>query len=216
MTDLFEAEFQAAAKALSAEQHAKPSIQAHRRAARRQTRRAASTAALAEVFPAELEPGTSWHFISQGDIDALSYLMLLLQHTSLDYLLFSTWCMALDDVAQIENWLLEGRIGRVDAYCGEIFPSQYPDEHTLLSDVLHAHGGRLAVFRNHSKVMAGYDAAGQGYVLESSANINTNPRAEQTTLHIDTGLADFYRGFFDGIRSFERHFDHVQPWSPAQ
>ncbi|MFT3758453.1 hypothetical protein [Thauera sp.] len=216
MTDLFEDEFLAATAALVHEQHHKAHVQATRRASRRATRRAASTAALAEVFPQQLEPGTSWHFISQGDIDSLSYLTLLLDRALLDYLLFSTWCMALDDVAQIERWLLEGRIGRVDAYCGEIFPSQYPDEHVLLAEVLHAHGGRLAVFRNHSKIMAGYDAAGQGYVLESSANINTNPRAEQTALHIDTSLADFYRGFFDGIRSFERDFDHVQPWSPQQ
>lgn len=208
-------EFAAAEAALVGEKHAKAVIQAQHRRARRQTRRAKSTAALAEVFPEELTPGDSWHFISQGDVDALSYLQLLLQTTSLDYLLFSTWCMAMEDIAQIEQWLIEGRIGRVDAYCGEIFPSQYADEHALLAEILAAHGGRLAVFRNHSKVMAGYDAAGQGYVLESSANINTNPRAEQTALHIDTHLADFYREFFNGIRSFNRDFDHVAPWSPA-
>lgn len=212
--DLFPEEFAAAEAALAVEAHEKATLQAIKRHHRRQTRRAKSTANLAEVFPDHIDPGESWHFISQGDIDALSYLHLLLTHTPLDYLLFSTWCMALDDVSQLERWLLEDTIGRIDAYCGEIFPGQYPDEHALLCDVIAAHDGRVAIFRNHSKVMVGYAPDGQGYVIESSANINTNPRAEQTTIHADTGLADFYREFFDGIRSFDRDFDHVGPWIP--
>lgn len=169
--------------------------------------------AAAEVWPATLEPGTSYHFISQGDVDALSYLAAILRTHRLDYLAFSTWCMALDDVAQIERWLIDGHIGRVDAYCGEIFPSQYADEHALLCDVIRTHGGRVCVFRNHSKLMIGYGPEDLAFVCESSANINTNPRAEQTAIHLDRGLADFYREFFDGVKSFNRDFDDFTPWS---
>lgn len=52
------------------------------------------------------------------------------------------------------------------------------------------------------------------FVCESSANINTNPRAEQTAIHLDRGLADFYRQFFDGVKSYNRDFDDFTPWSP--
>lgn len=213
--DLFADEFAAAEAALAGERAEKERIQAYTRQSRRETRRAKSEAHLAEVWPERLEPGASYHFMSQGDVDSLSYLAAILRTQRLDYLLFSTWCMALNDVAQIERWLLDGAIGRVDAYCGEIFPSQYADEHALLCDVIRNHGGRVAVFRNHSKIMAGYGPDGFAFAAESSANINTNPRAEQTAIHCDRGLADFYREFFDGVKSFNRDFDAVLPWSPA-
>lgn len=68
------------------------------------------------------------------------------------------------------------------------------------------------MFRNHSKVMVilgnDFDA-----VIESSANVNTNPRSEQATITVDSELAHWYKEIFDGVRSFERNFDDVQPYS---
>ncbi|MFP3153113.1 hypothetical protein LQZ18_01520 [Lachnospiraceae bacterium ZAX-1] len=50
-------------------------------------------------------------------------------------------------------------------------------------------------------------------MIESSANINTNPRTEQTVITLDTGLAKFYKDFYDGIISFERNFDDWKPYA---
>ena len=73
------------------------------------------------------------------------------------------------------------------------------------------YGGRLCIFRNHSKIMVllgdRFDA-----VIESSANVNTNPRTEQTVITTDTELAHWYKEIFDGIISFDRSFDEVQPY----
>jgi hypothetical protein len=176
-----------------------------------QARRASSQAVLAELLPEKFSEGESWHVISGGDIDSLSYLEHVLQHDSLDYVLMSTWCMASADVCMIEQWLRDGRIGRLDAYVGEIFPAQYTDVHADLCRVTRAYAGRVAVFRNHCKIFAGCNAA-QAYVIESSANVNTNPRTEQTTLTVDRTLFDFYKDFFDGIKSFTRDFDEWTPW----
>lgn len=67
------------------------------------------------------------------------------------------------------------------------------------------------MFRNHSKIMVllgdKFDAT-----IESSANVNTNPRSEQATITIDTELALWYKEIFDGVKSFERDFDNVQPY----
>jgi hypothetical protein len=46
-------------------------------------------------------------------------------------------------------------------------------------------------------------AAGH-YVIESSANLNTNPRIEQTAITRCEDLYWFYRDFFDGLRSIDR------------
>lgn len=135
---------------------------------RHELRRANPEAVLAEVLPAPLDLGATYHVISGGDVGSLSFLGRVLAEAPMDYVLLSTWRMAMPDVEQVEKWLTEGRIGRMDAYGGEIFPSQYPSVHRRFSDVLRAHGGRMAIFRNHAKVFAGTGPA-FAFAIESSA-----------------------------------------------
>ena len=124
--------------------------------------------------------------------------------------LLSTWCMAMADVEQMAAWIKDGQIGRLDAYVGEIFPNQYVDEFVALCDAVRQTGGRVAVFRNHSKIFAGTGPDG-AFAIESSANINTNPRAEQTAIHMSQDLFDHYKAFFDGITPFNKDFPD---WTP--
>ena len=70
----------------------------------------------------------------------------------------------------------------------------------------------MAVFRNHSKVMAGFGERFD-FAVEGSANLNSNPRCEQTVITLDTGLARFYKEeIFDNIRSFNKDFDDWKPY----
>src|SRR5574337_1314219 len=200
-----------AAEARSA--HRQRQAVAHRTRSRRQARRAASEARLAEILPAVIEDGDAWHVLSQGDIDALSYLAHLLKATPMDYVALSTWCMAMADVEQLRTWLAEGPIGRLDAYVGEIFPSQYPAEDEALRAAVRLSAGRVAVYRNHAKLFL-CRAGQRAWVIESSANINTNPRAENTVITADTGLFLHHKAHLDGIRSFNRDFDAWQPACP--
>lgn len=83
----------------------------------------------------EFQNGHAYHFITGGDVDSLSYLKAILRQQPLTYCLFSTWCMAAEDILQFEEWLQEGRIEHLDAYVGEIFPNSYRIEYQLLKDV---------------------------------------------------------------------------------
>lgn len=62
--------------------------------------------------------------------------------------------------------------------------------------------GRIAVFKNHSKIYAGIGNK-FAFGIETSANINTNPRAENGCITINAELFQFYKDYFDGIKSFE-------------
>ena len=165
-------------------------------------RRAFSETQLLDLHNEPFQEGYSYHFITAGDIDSLSYLKLILRQQDLDYCLFSTWCMAQEDIFQIRDWLEAGRIKQMDAYVGEIFPGSYKQEYKLLKPIIEAHGGRIAVFRNHAKVYAGYGNK-FAFGIETSANINTNPRTENGCITIDKKLYEFYRTYFDGIKSFQ-------------
>lgn len=166
-------------------------------------RRAFSETQLLDVLGIDFKDGESYHCITAGDVDSLSYLKCVLRQQNLDYCLFSTWCMAADDILQFDEWLTEGKIKKLDAYVGEIFPGSYKMEYKKLKEVFEKHQcGRIAVFKNHSKIYAGIGSK-FAFGIETSANINTNPRTENGCLTISQGIFEFYKEYFDGIKSFE-------------
>lgn len=165
-------------------------------------RRAFSETQLLDVLGFDFKEGESYHCITAGDVDSLSYLKCVLRQQDLDYCLFSTWCMAADDILQFEEWLAKGKIKKLDAYMGEVFPGSYKMEYKKLKEIFEKYQcGRIAVFRNHSKIFAGIGNK-FAFGIETSANINTNPRTENGCLTISNGIFEFYKEYFDGINSF--------------
>ena len=158
---------------------------------------------LEDVLPLSVAPGECYHVISGGDVDSFSYLMWILRMQKVKRLLCSTWCIAKVDIQEYHRQITLGRIGRLDFYVGEILPGSFPDEYHELGEVCRDSGGRIAVFRNHSKVMAGYGEKFD-FTIESSANINTNPRTEQTVVTIDRDVAKFYFDFYGAVVSFDK------------
>lgn len=144
--------------------------------------------------------GHSYNFLTGGDIDSLSFLKCILRQQNLEHCLAATWCLAGEDILQLEEWVKEGKIRHLDMYLGEIFPTSYIIEWAMLKDMYERHPGhgRYAVFRNHSKIFAGKGDK-FSFGIQSSANINTNPRTEQACITIDRGLYEFYKEYFDGI-----------------
>ena len=111
--------------------------------------------------------------------------------------------MAADDILQIEEWLSLGKIKKLDIYVGEIFPNSYKLEFKKLKEIFEKHNcGRIAVFKNHSKIYAGIGNK-FAFGVETSANINTNPRTENGCITISNEIYKFYKDYFDGIKSFE-------------
>lgn len=168
-------------------------------------RKAFSETQLLDAVGLDFKDGESYHCITAGDVDSLSYLKVVLRQQDLHYCLFSTWCMSLDDILQFEEWLEDGRIKHLDAFVGEIFPGTYVVEYNALKRVLKPYGGKIVVFRNHAKIYAGYGDKFY-FGIETSANINTNPRTENGCITIGKDIYDFYRGYFDKIISFDKEF----------
>lgn len=173
-------------------------------------RRVLSELALEKELPWHFEKGVSYHCVSFGDVDALTYMRVIVKQQKIKYALLSSWCIASEDITEIKNWIEHGYIGRIDFYIGEIFKASYRKQYEELVALCKELGGRVAMFRNHSKVMVLFGEKFDA-VIESSANVNTNPRTEQTAITINRDLAIWYKDFFDGIVSFERNFDDVKP-----
>ncbi len=150
----------------------------------------------------DFSDGDCYNYITGGDVDGLSFLRLILRKQDIKHLMFSTWCMASEDIYELEEWLKEGRIKRIDAYVGEIFPGTYKLEYGLLKTIINRHGGEVCVFKNHSKIFAG-EGEKFSFGIQSSANINTNPRTENACIQIGEDIYNFYNDYFKGVKSFE-------------
>ena len=130
----------------------------------------------------------------------------------MEYALLSTWCMAATDVDEIAKWVRNGDLGHIDFYVGEIFQASDAAIYVMLTDLVREFGGRVAIFRNHSKVMAGFGERFD-FVIEGSANVNTNPHSECAVITVDSGLARWYKDeIFDKIQSFNKDFEGWQPY----
>ena len=177
----------------------------HRSGARHLTRKAASEKALEDALDWYFQPGDCYHCFSFGDVDSMSYFKHVLRQQRVKYLALSTWCMAGEDVKDLIAWYRRGMIGRVDFFLGEIFSASYPEVYDAVKAFIAECGGRLVIFRNHSKVMA---VKGEKFdcLIESSANVNTNPRSENTVLTVDTELVDDYVKLFSEITPFNKDY----------
>lgn len=177
------------------------------------TRRAMSEASLYEVIDWHLEEGASYHCISGGDVDSLSYLRAIVKQQPLDYCLISTWCMAMTDAKEIGAWVEKGLVKRLDLYIGEIFMQRDPDIYAYFRDeIMPMMGGRVCALRNHAKVMLAIGPR-LSVAIASSANVNTNPRLENTTMTVDRDVVDFYKAFFDELHAFnDKDFPGWTPW----
>ena len=184
---------------------AQKAVSVHRGGKRQLTRKAASEAALESQLNWHFVPGDCYHCFSFGDVDAMTYFKHVLKQQRVDYLALSTWCMAGEDVRDLAEWHRRGFVGRVDFFLGEIFKGSYPEVYELVKSFIAECGGRMVIFRNHSKVMA---IKGKRFdcLIESSANINTNPRAENTVLTVDSELVDHYIRLFCDITPFNKDF----------
>ena len=165
-------------------------------------RRAYGESKLFDILGTEpLQYGTATHVLTGGDIDALSFLQYILKHQSLEWCIMSTWCLATQDILQIRQWVEQGKIKKLDTYVGEKVANadrvQWMQINNLYSD--HPHIGRLVAFKNHSKVFVG-EGDKFPFVVTSSANVNTNPRLENTVITIDRELAQFYRDYYNQVK----------------
>lgn len=179
------------------------SVKVHRGGARHLTRKASSEAALENALDWHFKNGDCYHCFSFGDVDSLSYLKFVLKQQKIKYLGLSTWCMAGEDVRDLAKWHERGFIETIDLFVGEIFESSYPEAAALAKSLCKKCGGRFVVFRNHSKIMM---IKGERFdcLIESSANVNTNPRSENTVLTVDRELVDAYVNLFKEIKPFNR------------
>ena len=163
-------------------------------------RRASSEVQLLELMNYEpIEEGVTYNFITAGDVDCLSFFKIIMNKVRvIEQLVISTWCIASEDVSQLERWVQEGRIKKLDMYLGEVNSAGAHFKIEAMYD-RYPNLGRWRKFKNHAKIFAGH-GGGIYFGIQSSANVNTNPRCEQASITTTKEIYEFYKDYFDSVR----------------
>ena len=194
-----------------AEEHAR-TVQVFKTWDTQKKMRVMSEANLDAALPWHMQEGCAYHVISYGDVDSLTFLRHIVKQQRLRYVMLATWCMAKADAEEMRQWVERGDVASMDFYVGEIFKNGYRGCLDVLDAICEKTGGRVARVRNHAKLMAFIGERFSG-VIESSANVDTNPRIEQTCITIHRELAEFYKAFFDQMKDYDGRYQHWTPWA---
>ena len=172
---------------------------------------------LGSLLPPAFDPGATYHVISNGDIDALSFAKHVLAGAAFDALILSSWAVAMPAIEYLQSQVNAGRLRRIDAYVGEIMPRDRPHLYAALCALVAATSGRVMVLRNHAKAWMFLADDGRCTVIETSANANYNKRIEQSVISAAPQVAATYKLFFDALDVPTPTFPDWTPhgWPPA-
>ena len=160
-----------------------------------ETRIAESDKKLLDLLPLKIEPGTSFHVLSGGDIDALSYLRVIFANTGyFKNVTISSWRISMAAMQQLHAWMDAGLIDCLNLVVDRRFARLSLDVLDYAKSFIYEYSGNISVTLTHAKItLLENPEKDIYYVLESSANLNINKRLEHTTIYNDKGLHDFYR-----------------------
>lgn len=168
-------------------------------------RRANGTYELCKLMMTPPQPGKSYHVLTGGNIDLVSYLQwLMLFWKKIDRVFVTAFVMSGVEIQQFRQWMEGGCIGTVEVVLSDIFPRQYKVEWEALV-TMYEQGliGSIFTSKTHAKIMLIQASDGTKIVIESSANCNMNPRIEQSCITVNPDLFDFYDVYLHEIMNDE-------------
>jgi len=184
----------------------------HRMSKRPMERKAQSEKSLEDAIHRwSFREGDSYHCFTFGDVDFMTFVKFILRQQYAPYIAVSSWVISGEDILDLQEWQRRGLIGRIDLFLGEIFERSYPDAYKVARELISQCGGRLCIIRNHSKLVA---IQGERFnaLIESSANMNTNPRSENAVVTVDRRLVEDCIDFLAGIQPFNRNNCGAPPY----
>ena len=150
-------------------------------------------------------PGECFKMLSDaGGWSSCSLIMWLAQKEPIIDLYCSTFRVGTKEIGQLERLHEAGRIGTAQFVLSGLVEwddsrkSEKYDYYAFFKAVCERNGWRYASLKNHSKVILARTAE-NWYVIETSSNLNENPKIEQFSFENDAALFEFYRrNLFEG------------------
>lgn len=151
------------------------------------------------------DDGTVYKMVSFGGFSSLGFINFVANRTKIFDMTASTLRVGKNHLKVLDVLHKKGLLEHAHFIVGSIMSSDsvtgkkygYFDS---LQDVCDANGWDITVYSNHSKVILLDTDAGK-YVLETSSNLNENPKMEQFSFEKSDELYEMYKNVFEEVRS---------------
>mgnify|MGYP006920299732 FL=1 len=160
--------------------------------------------AIIEDLTPKLPEDESFVYITSGGFSSIAFIVWIAGQTRIKSLFASTLRVGVRQAQMLDGLHNDGRLDKVDLLVGGAMKDNC--EHNRgygyleqITDIFQTNGWTVSMYNNHSKVML-FDTDAGKFVIESSSNLNENPKVEQFRLEKSAELFDFYSSFFWGIR----------------
>lgn len=156
---------------------------------------------LERVMP-ELPEDEVYKMVSCGNFSSISVVVHVARQTKIRNLYASSFRIGRKQLQAIDALHKNGRIGKCYFAVGTLMKNDsetgkkyhyYDDFETICKK----NNWEYATINNHSKILL-FDTDDGKYVLETSSNLNENPKIEQLSFEKDDELYEFYRSIFEG------------------
>lgn len=149
--------------------------------------------------------GETIHCISNSRFDFWSFIPAVISYLD-NYtteLYISTWTTNNRNTQSLIELYDQGKIGKVVFVVGNYFKVREAPVYNYLATKLIERKQLLISGEHHAKIMLLHNQ-GNYVVIESSANLTSNPRTEQFCYSNDQELFNFYRNWFEGLAQKEK------------
>ncbi|MEG1185703.1 MAG: hypothetical protein RSD63_08735 [Eubacterium sp.] len=162
---------------------------------------------LEEIMPELPEDDEVFKILSNGGFSSIAFVKSVADKTRIDEMLATTLRVGRKHLEVIDVLYKNGAIGKVKFIIGSLMKNDsergvkygYYDD---LKKKCDENGWEISISNNHSKILL-MDTKKGKFVLETSSNLNENPKMEQFSFEKSEELFNMYMNFFKGVKNNE-------------
>lgn len=135
-------------------------------------------------------------FLSDGGFSSICFILFVSEQAKIRELNVSTFRVGKKEVQLLNALHEKGKLDKVNFICMNLMKEDASTAkygyYNVLDYICKKNGWGLDTKRNHSKVIL-FDTDKGKFVIETSSNLNENPKIEQFSFEKDAELYDFYK-----------------------
>lgn len=144
---------------------------------------------------------TVYKFVTDGGFSSISFVKYIADHCHVRELYASSFRIGKKELLLINGMYNSGAIERCHFAVGTLMASGSKSDrkygyYNCFKDLCDRNGWEYAMVNNHSKILL-FDTDAGKYVIETSSNLNENPKIEQFSFEQSEELYEFYKGVFE-------------------
>ena len=150
-----------------------------------------------EEFMQDLPNDTEcYKFLSDGGFSSICFILFVAERAKINNLLVSTFRVGKKEIQLLNALHEKGRLDNAAFVCMNLMKEDASTakygHYNILDYICKKNEWGLQTKRNHSKVIL-LDTDKGKFVIETSSNLNENPKIEQFSFEKDAELYDFYK-----------------------